>query len=182
MVVTKALTKNAALRKTDDIGNILTQVSREMARENPEQLFVTAIAGILNVENGKLDMVIAGHDAPLLISSTGHIENVVSIGGPPLCVMDEFSYPVDHLQLAPGDTLFLLTDGITEAMNENNELFGMGRVDTTLQRAALKNQNPESLIAAMRTDVRTFVGDKEPYDDLTLLVLRWKGNPIANLR
>jgi serine phosphatase RsbU (regulator of sigma subunit) len=174
MVVTKALAKSAALRKNDGIGAIINLANLEMARENPEMLFVTVVAGILDLENGALEMVNAGHDAPLRIDTTGHIESLNGDGGPPLCVLEDFDYPVQRRQLAEGDTLLLLTDGITEAMNANKELYGMERVTTVLGRA-LADHPPRARVAALREDVRQFVGETEASDDLTLLVIRWLG-------
>ena len=174
MVVTKALTKNTALRGNSDIGEIITMTNMEMARENPEMLFVTVLAGILDVETGAVELVNAGHDAPLHIGANRHLESVNGDGGPPLCVLDDFIYPVVRLQLAKGDTLFLLTDGITEAMNANKELYSMKRVNAVLDRTAA-DQHPAVLATALREDVRTFVGNTEPSDDLTRLVLRWMG-------
>jgi serine phosphatase RsbU (regulator of sigma subunit)/CHASE2 domain-containing sensor protein len=174
MVVTKALGKSAALRGIDGIGAIITMSNMELARENSEMLFVTAVAGILDVETGALEMVNAGHDAPWRIGTGGNIESLNGEGGPPLCVLDDFTYPVEHFQLQGGDTLLLLTDGITEAMNANNELYGMERVSRVLNRVP-KEQHPTALAAALREDVRLFVGETEPSDDLTLLVLRWYG-------
>jgi serine phosphatase RsbU (regulator of sigma subunit) len=88
--------------------------------------------------------------------------------------MEGFNYPIQHIQLAVGDTLLLLTDGITEAMNSNNEQYSMERVSRVLD-CADTNQHPSALITSLREDVRTFVGDIEPSDDLTLLILRWQG-------
>ena len=174
MVVTKALAKSVALRGNNGIGEIITVSNTEMIRENPEMLFVTAVAGILNVENGGLELVNAGHDAPWHISAKGHIASIDGSGGPPLGVMEGFNYPIQHIQLAVGDTLLLLTDGITEAMNSNNEQYSMERVSRVLD-CADTNQHPSALITSLREDVRTFVGDIEPSDDLTLLILRWQG-------
>ncbi len=101
---------------------------------------------------------------------------VEGAGGPPLCVLEDFNYPVEHLQLAIGDTLFLLTDGITEAMNASSELYGMERVNAVINRAARADLHPSALATALREDVRIFVGNTEPSDDLTLLALRWQGN------
>lgn len=174
MVVTKALAKSAALRKNDGIGAIVNLANLEMARENPEMLFVTVVAGILDLDNGVLEMVNAGHDAPWCIGKTGNIESLNGDGGPPLCVLDDFDYPVQSRQLAEGDTLLLLTDGITEAMNANKELYGMERVTAVLARS-LADRHPRARVAALREDVRQFVGETEASDDLTLLVIRWLG-------
>jgi CHASE2 domain-containing sensor protein/serine phosphatase RsbU (regulator of sigma subunit) len=174
MVVTKALGKSVALRGNAGIGEIVSMANRDMARENPEMLFVTAVAGILDVETGALELVNAGHDAPLRIDVTGHMERVRGEGGPPLCVFDDFIYPVEHFQLAVGDTLLLLTDGITEAMNVNKDLYSMERVEAALHKVT-PEQRPNAFVIALREDVRTFVGNAEPSDDMTLLVLRWLG-------
>lgn len=174
MVVTKALAKSAALRRNKGIGTIISMANLEMGRENPEMLFVTAVAGILDTESGMLELVNAGHDAPWRIAANGAIESVNGDGGPPLCVLDDFDYPIEHLQLVEGDTLLLLTDGITEAMNANKDLYSMERVTKVINRVAT-NIHPRVLVAALREDVRNFVGETEPSDDLTLLVLRWLG-------
>jgi CHASE2 domain-containing sensor protein/serine phosphatase RsbU (regulator of sigma subunit) len=174
MVVTKALAKSEALRENDGIGTIISVANMEMSRENPEMLFVTAVAGILDVESGALELVNAGHDAPWLIGADGRIESIEGVGGPALCVMEDFTFPAERLQLAEGDTLLLVTDGITEAMNISDELYGMERVSAVLDRVAA-NQHPSVLATALREDVRVFVGAAEPSDDLTLLVLRWVG-------
>lgn len=171
MVVTKALAKSTALRGSQNIGEIITQANREMARENPQMLFVTAIAGILNVETGKLELVNAGHDAPWRLSNDHPIEQIHGDGGPPLCVLEDFDYPTQQLQLNPGDSVLLLTDGISEAMNSNGEQYGTRRIREIL---AYPHPHPASLVTALRDDVRRFVGDTEASDDLTLLALRWK--------
>ena len=171
MVVTKALTKNGALRGGKNIGEIITLANLEMARENPQMLFVTAIAGILNVESGALELVNAGHDAPWLIASDHTISRINGAGGPPLCMLEDFDYPTQHLQLNTGDSLLLLTDGVTEAMNADAEQYGMGRVNEILQTS---DPHPAALITALRDDVRRFVGMTEASDDLTLLALRLK--------
>jgi len=142
-----------------------------MARENPQMLFVTAIAGILNVESGALELVNAGHDAPWLIASDHTISRINGAGGPPLCMLEDFDYPTQHLQLNTGDSLLLLTDGVTEAMNADAEQYGMGRVNEILQTS---DPHPAALITALRDDVRRFVGMTEASDDLTLLALRLK--------
>ena len=175
MVVTKALAKSGALRGGKNIGEIITLANLEMARENPQMLFVTAIAGILNVESGALELVNAGHDAPWLIASDHTISRINGAGGPPLCMLEDFDYPTQHLQLNTGDSLLLLTDGVTEAMNSDGEQYGTGRVNNVLLAS---DTQPAKLITALREDVRRFVGLTEASDDLTLLALRLK--PICH--
>lgn len=173
MVVTKALAKSGALRGGKNIGEIITQVNLELARENPQMLFVTTVAGILNVQNGALEIVNAGHDAPWRVDSRHSITRINGNGGPPLCMLEDFNYPTQQLQLNTGECLLLLTDGVTEAMNASGEQYGMGRVNKVL---LTNDPHPATLIAALRDDVRRFVGDTEASDDLTALAIELKTN------
>lgn len=173
MVVTKALAKSAALRGDVNISAIITQANLEMARENPQMLFVTAVAGILDAKSGAIELVNAGHEAPWLMRNNRTIERVNGNGGPPLCALEEFDYPVQRLQLSAGDSLILLTDGINEAMKASGEQYGMQRVADILSLAC--DPQPSAISAALRDDVRQFVGTTEASDDMTLLVIRWAG-------
>ncbi|WP_228896686.1 CHASE2 domain-containing protein [Pseudoduganella aquatica] len=177
MVVAKALSKSIALRETaavPDPGAILNRANRELLRENPEMLFVTAIAGILHAGSGELVLCNAGHDAPRVLRAGGALERLQAADGPPLCVIDNFEYPVQRYRLAPGDTLCLVTDGIPEAMDEGGKQYGMERMDALLAGAG--GMPPQGLVDAMREDVRSHVGSVEPWDDITVLVVRWHGH------
>lgn len=176
MAVTKALAKSLALRSTGSVGDILQATEVELARENPEMLFVTMLAGILDAGNGRLELSSAGHDVPWLISAAGAATRLAVAGGPPLCVLEGYAYETSVFQLMPGDALCLITDGITEAMNSAGDLYGGQRLAKLLTMAP---QGAGAIVAAVREDVRRFVGDTEASDDLTLLALRWPGHPAA---
>ncbi len=169
MAVAKALAKSAALRGADGVGAIVETANLEMSRENPEALFVTLVAGILDAETGTLELCNAGHDAPWRIGSGG-VARLNTDGGPPLCVLDNFPYPVATVHLAPGEALCLITDGITEAMNAAGELYGNERLAAVL---AGTGSAPTTVVAALRADVHAFVAGAEPADDLTLLAIRF---------
>jgi adenylate cyclase len=179
MVVTKALVKSAALRENSNIGAIISQANMELARENPEMLFVTGLAGLLDLDTGVLELVNAGHDAPWHIDNQGTIERVEGNGGPPLGVMDSYNYPYKKVQLSVGDTLLFVTDGVYEAMNSNDELYGTDRITDLLVRVA-SNSTLNQLSEDLREDLRLFVGEAEPSDDVTLLVLHWRGPSTVN--
>lgn len=139
-------------------------------------MFVTVLAGILDVRNGDIELCNAGHDAPRLVAQGGRIDTLRAADGPPLCVIEGFDYPVHAYRLQPGECLCLTTDGITEAMNAAHELYGNARLDALLERCVGQGKTaPSELVRAVREDVRAFVGNAEPSDDLTLLVLRWNG-------
>ncbi|WP_332852389.1 CHASE2 domain-containing protein [Duganella sp. S19_KUP01_CR8] len=176
MVVAKALSKSIALRGPSEMAAIMNGANRELTRENPEMLFVTSVAGILDASNGQVFLCNAGHDAPRRLTVDGRVEHLQAADGPPLCVLDDFEYPVQRYQLQAGECLCLTTDGINEAMNEAGDLYGNERLDRLL--AALPSTaaaTPAAVVQAVRDDVRLHVGQAEPSDDLTLLVLRWDG-------
>ena len=179
MAVSKALYKSAALRSRLEGGAVVSEVMRaandEIARDNPEMLFVTVFAGILDLKSGELNYCNAGHDAPYLLHAQRpapiHLE---SNSGPPLCVIEGYKYQSERYRMTPGESLCLFTDGVTEAMNAGGELYGRQRLFTVLT-AALAASDAVKLVDALRDDVREFVGATERSDDLTIMVLRWNG-------
>jgi len=187
MAVSKALYKSAALRdlaSEDPLGALMTQANLEVSRENPESMFVTAFAGILNLATGELRYCNAGHDNPYVLpaplaglQSAGApaLARLADGDGPPLCVMDGFAYAGASRMLTPGDTLCLVTDGVTEALNAASELYGSERLQAVLTRCATDGTGSAAILGAVRADVARFTGPVELADDLTMLVLRWNG-------
>jgi adenylate cyclase len=172
MAVSKALCKGAALRRGGRVDEVLQEASAEISRENPESLFVTAFAGVLDVRTGLLEYCSAGHEAPFVFSpGSSEIVRLEAGGGPPLCVLEGFPYVLAEHRMSHGATLCLVTDGVTEAMNPAGELYGSGR----LRRAIDRSRHTGSAAAlgdAIRSDVAQFVAGAEAADDITLLVLR----------
>lgn len=172
MAVTKALSKSVALRADCQVAEMVVAANLELSRENREMLFVTLIAGVLDVQTGVLDVCNAGHDAPYLVRADGSVQQFQGEHGPPLCVLDDYSYPIERLQLAPGDRVCVITDGVNEAMNLAGEVFGTTRLVSALGAASA---GPQALIDSTREAVRSFVGEAAPSDDLTLLAFQWNG-------
>jgi adenylate cyclase len=180
MALSKSLLKSIALRSESlDPGAVLMRASAEISRDNPESLFVTAFAGILDARTGILAFCNAGHEPPFARIPGGAPEVVEHPGGPPLCVIEGFEYPSGHRTMAPGEWLCVATDGITEAMNPQAELYGAARLRTLL--AQVGSRSPEEIVAAISADVRSFAGKAEQSDDLTLLCVRWNGVSDARL-
>jgi len=177
MAVSKALCKSISARHPTSVTGTLREASRDIGRENPEQYFVTLVAGILDARTGELRLANAGHDTPYLIRRNGKVERLEAGGGPPLCTIDDFPYGETIYTLAPGDTLCMVTDGITEAMNERGELYGTARLTGFIERFAREagESAPQRLVTAIRQEVTRFCNGAEPADDLTLLVVRWTG-------
>ncbi|MGH8751810.1 MAG: CHASE2 domain-containing protein [Burkholderiales bacterium] len=175
MAVSKSLYKSAALRRLPDVSAVMKAANAEISRDNAEMLFVTAFAGILNVNSGQLEFCNAGHDAPYrLIPQRGRVEKLSGAGGPPVCALEDFSYQATLHQMVAGETLCLITDGVTEAMNTNGELYGHARLEKVLAETD-KNTNAALVMQAMHSAVKNFTGAAEPADDITILVIRWVG-------
>jgi serine phosphatase RsbU (regulator of sigma subunit) len=146
-------------------------------------LFVTLLLGVLDVATGELELVNAGHDAPWRLGpqqAPQQIVTPVDAGGPPLCVLDDFSYTVQRLQLAPGERLCMVTDGITEAANDAGELYGSVRMRHALAQAG--DGGADTIVRELRQDVGRFVAQAEASDDLAILVVHWHGPADADWR
>jgi serine phosphatase RsbU (regulator of sigma subunit) len=174
MALGKALCKSNALRGEGDIGEIVRRANREISRDNPEMMFITLFAGILDLASGELRFCNAGHDAPFVAQPGAAASQLVSEGGPPLCAVEEFPYPTETHQMQPGEILCLVTDGLTEAADRGGELMGHERI-----RAAMHDLPPGSTasqaIRTLRQAVDGFLAGAPPSDDLALLAVRWTG-------
>jgi serine phosphatase RsbU (regulator of sigma subunit) len=174
MALGKSLCKSCALRGETDIGAIVARANAEISRDNPEMLFITLFAGILDLATGELNFCNAGHDAPLLVRAGAPLRAIESEGGPPLCVLEDFPYMTETCRLDPGDLLCLTTDGVTEAMTGEGALMGRARVEAVLADL------PSGAGARLATErlhgaVEGFVAGAEASDDLTILAIRWSG-------
>jgi serine phosphatase RsbU (regulator of sigma subunit) len=175
MAVSKSLYKSTALRRRDAVATMMQEANAEISRDNPEALFVTVFAAVLDLDTGVLEYCNAGHDRPYLVPrGGGRLTQLAEGGGPPLCVLDDFEYTAATHRLQPGDTLCLITDGVTEARDAAGALFGRERLEARLL-APGADTDAAALTAAIRADVTHFVGGGEPADDLAILVVRWDG-------
>ncbi len=173
MALGKSLYKSALLRGSDDIAAVMTQANAEIARDNSEQMFITAFAGILDMESGVLSACNAGHDAPLIKAPGELTTSWHGAGGPPMCVLDDFEFPGDALQLSPGTAVILFTDGVTEAMDADGRLYGHERLTALLDHLP-EGMTASAIIETIHADVKDHANGAEPSDDITLLVLVWR--------
>jgi adenylate cyclase len=173
MAISKALCKSAALRGGAAVDRVLTEANAEIARDNPEAMFVTAVLCSLDLQKGELHYANAGHDAPILIGRNG-LTRLVQAGGPPLCMFDDHSYSGAAQLLAAGDVLLLYTDGVTEAMDAELRLYGRDRLCALLKSLPAATSCAD-IIAAVREDLQAFGAVEMLADDITMLALRWHG-------
>src|SRR4029077_9057392 len=96
MAISKTLCKSLALRNGMHLDDLMRQANLEIARDNPEQLFVTAFSGILDLRNGELWYCNAGHESPLVIAPGDHPVELEGKGGPPLCIVENFDYKIQR--------------------------------------------------------------------------------------
>ena len=169
MMSSRTLLKGAAIG-TGDPGEALQEVTDLLYEENETMMFVTVLYSVYNPETGRLTYSNGGHDAPMLIRPDGSSELLPLTGGVALGVAPDFKFPSQTVQLEPGDTIMLYTDGVTEAMDENGEQFGVERMHEVF--AGNPPENSQQAAEAMFQAVRDFVGDTPQSDDITCLVLR----------
>ena len=179
MAVSKALTKSSSLRGRSGLGDLLESINIELARDNPDDLFVTLLAVCLDLDTGRVEYCNAGHEPLMLVPATGDVAVLDEGGGPPLCVFDFAVYTSSSLQLNPGDGLALVSDGITESLSPAGKLFGREALKTLLQ--SIPGSSADELGRQLLARVAQFEDGTEPADDQTLLILRWTG-PKAALR
>jgi CHASE2 domain-containing sensor protein/serine phosphatase RsbU (regulator of sigma subunit) len=180
MAVSKALCKSAALRHRGDLAAMLRDANAEISRDNAGALFVTVWVGVLDLTTGNLDYCNAGHEPARAVGREASIPSRLADGGPPFCVIEDFPFvPVSH-RLRPGETVCLVTDGVTEAANAAGELYGRARLDALLARVGA-DASPDEVGATIREDVARFTAGAEASDDLAIVVVTWRGGapPIS---
>jgi sigma-B regulation protein RsbU (phosphoserine phosphatase) len=143
----------------------------EMAcRNNPQNIFVTLFIGVLDLLTGHLRYCNAGHDVPFCIQGQT-AEPLEAAANIPIGLFDDYDYQMQNATMLPGSTLFLYTDGLTEARNAGRRLFGHKRLTELMAHCAEKN--PKEIVSTVIAEVEQFAGPTEQSDDLTLLVIRY---------
>lgn len=148
---------------------VLRRLNEDICLNNPSLLFVTVFFGMLNVRTGEFRYSNAGHNPPYLIHSDGRVELLPATGNIAIGVMEDAVYDSRTISLKKGDRLFLYTDGVTEAMNERNELFSDKRLEKEL--SAITDMEPKSMIESIMKDIKVFCGTAPQSDDITILSL-----------
>ena len=152
---------------------ILGEVNAEICNRNPEEMFVTVWLGILEISTGILTAASAGHEYPAIRHYPGSFELLKDKHGFVLGGMEGVRYRDYTLTLEPGSRLFVYTDGVPEATNANQEMFGTDRMIQALRTA--EHHDPRTILSAVQSAVSTFVGQAEQFDDLTMLCLEYRG-------
>ena len=164
-----------------ELPEVFATANKKLCENNDAGMFVTAWMGILDLKTGLLKFVNAGHNPPLVRQADGEFVYLKSRSGMVLAGMDGVKYRLNELKLSPGDRIFLYTDGVTEATDENNRLYGEERLLETVNQNIVKNT--QLLCEAVKDDVDRFVGDAPQFDDITMLSVELRyirsGNSIT---
>jgi len=174
MAVTKTMIKSVAAEDHSP-ASILTRVNDEISQDNPSCMFITLFLGILDVVTGEICYSNAGHPYPYLKRAAGEIETLKQIHGPVVGAMDGLAYGEDSVNLGRDDQLLIFTDGITEAMDVSDQLYGEQRVIDLFE--STRGAANDVLVAATLDSVESFAGEAEQADDITILALQYCAEP-----
>ena len=150
---------------------ILQDTNEAICANNPEEMFVTVWLGILDISTGLLTTANAGHEYPALMHADGQFELFRDRHGLVVGGMPGVKYHEHSLQMYPGSKLFVYTDGVPEATDAENALFGTARMLEALNAHA--NETPKQILCGVRQAVNEFVSDMEQFDDLTMMCLEY---------
>lgn len=173
MVVAKTLLQSR-ITGSNTLAEAVAEVNERLCAGNKNGMFVTAWIGVLALSTGMLTYVNAGHNPPLLGSREKGYDCLKGRSGFVLAGMEGMIYRQKELKLSPGDTLFLYTDGVTEANDEDGNLYGEARLRELLHGRA--DTAPGQLAKAVWEDIQKFQGNAQQFDDITMLVLRYMGD------
>jgi sigma-B regulation protein RsbU (phosphoserine phosphatase) len=179
MAVAKTLIKSRAADNRST-ASILTHVNDELSIDNPNCMFVTVFAGILNIRSGELVYTNAGHNPPYIKRKDGTLQRLDQRHGPAIAAMEGMVYKEARDTLEPGDLLFLYTDGVTEAIDAEDHLFSEDRLRDLL--TAKSTKDVQTAVDHTVAAVRAFEGEAEQTDDVTVLALEFHGRPEDALR
>lgn len=172
MVITKTLLKNCAQTGLSP-SKVLEKVNNQLCENNEAEMFVTVWLGILTISTGCLTCANAGHEYPVIQHTDGDYELMKDKHGFVLAGMEDSRYREYEWKLDPGDSLYVYTDGVAEATDKDDTLFGTDRMLKSLN--GHKEATPAELLPLIKSDIDAFVGDAPQFDDITMLNLRYKG-------
>ncbi|WP_407451984.1 SpoIIE family protein phosphatase [Fibrobacter sp.] len=167
-IILRTMTKN--LKSISDAFN---KTNYALAKRNRLNMFVTVWAGIIDLRTGHIDFASAGHNPPVVRNKNGSAEFIPSKSSVVMAAMENTIYKQQSYDLKPGDTLFLYTDGVTEATNHDNELFGDNRLLDIIKKSG--DLTPAETCTLVKKEIDDFVQDVPQFDDITMLTIKFNG-------
>ena len=172
MMMSKIMLQNYTLTGMKP-GEVLEKVNNQICRSNKEEMFVTVWLGVLDLSSGMITAANAGHEYPMLKQPDGEFELVRDPHGLVIGGMEDLHYKEYEMKMEPGSTLFVYTDGIAEATDLQNNMFGTERTLSALNAHA--GAAPEALLNEVACAVDKFVGEAPQFDDMTMLSVSFHG-------
>lgn len=166
MAIGKTLIKDHT-NLNHNLGIVFNEVNNILCGSNKEGLFITVYELVINLTTGECEYVNAGHEKPFIYRKNEGYKPLNMKNGFVLAGMEDIKYEVGYFNLEVGDKIFQYTDGVTEATNTNNELYGMERLENVLNNNS--SLNPKELLIAVKNDIDKFVGEAPQFDDITML-------------
>jgi sigma-B regulation protein RsbU (phosphoserine phosphatase) len=165
--------------RPDDIdpSALVEAVNRELCQNNDDRMFVTMFLGLIDTRTGVVLFINAGHPPPHLLSASGETTQIDAKPGMPLGVRRNAQFQTRKLAIQPGDALFVCSDGVFEALNDNGDLFSIERLSGLLREA--NAAEPLEMVRVIKDAVDAFTGSAPRTDDVTALALRWQPVDIA---
>lgn len=172
MVITRTLIKTTAEHEQSP-AKIMSHINNILEADNPSSMFVTLIIGVLNIRTGALTYASGGHNHPILIRKNGEVNYKTDQSGPMVGVIGGFDYRELSVSLLPGDSFFLYTDGVTEAMDPDQQLFSDEQLLGTMQDGPLDSL--EKTVENVMAKVKEHAGTAPQSDDIAMLMIRYNG-------
>jgi sigma-B regulation protein RsbU (phosphoserine phosphatase) len=178
MAVIHSLFRMASAHESNP-ARIMQTINETSCEGNKSNMFVTLFIGVLDLPTGHLRYCDAGHDAPIVLSEKGEVNSdkfataIPVLPHLPIGVFDDITYNTQETMLAPDSTIFLYTDGLTEAKKGPKQFFGLQRTEEVLNKCARQQLMPQQILETVSEEVHRFVGDAEQSDDLTMLAIRY---------
>lgn len=173
MAVTRTMLKSF-ISNDAPLEQSMFRLNNELCQGNDASMFTTLFCGILQIRTGEVVYSNAGHNFPYIYRADGTLEAVSSANSVALGCMEEIPYSSGVITLSKGDALILYTDGVSEAMNHQQELFSEKRLEATIQKSA--RSSSREIIKTIMDDIAVFVSGAEQSDDITLLVFTYNGS------
>ncbi len=173
MMVSKTMIKNQTMAIPKSPAEVLAKVNDQLMENNSMEMFVTAWVGVLDLKSGELVYANAGHEYPVLKHRGEKFEILREKHSPPLGCLEGMSFREGKMTLQKGDVLFVYTDGVTEATNVDEQLFGTDRMLQVLNSS--ETDEPVMIEKTVREGIGKFAHGAPQFDDITMLCMRFDG-------
>jgi len=174
MMIAKTIIKNL-LKSSSEIEEVVEKVNNQLCENNETFMFVTSFLGIVDLKTGHMTYVNAGHNPPLIKRKNGKFDYIDVKNNCILAIMPNVEFEKQEIQLEEGDILFAYTDGVTEAMNIEGNLYGISRLKDLLNKNYDKNNNIHDIIPLVEKNISEYCTGENQTDDITMLAFKYIG-------